>query len=69
MRRLVWVRGRTATEECPKSFVTPQSVEWLEKFFAWKFAGAGALEALPARDADAFLALERAWREANQDHG
>ena len=52
------------SEECPKSLVTARSVEWLEKFFAWKFAGGGALDELEAREADAFLTLEREWREA-----
>ena len=66
-RRLVWVRGRVATEECPKSLVTPQSLEWMERFFAWKFAGGGVLDGLPARDADAFLVLEKEWREWNQE--
>ena len=41
---VVWARGRVATEECPKSLVTPASLEWIEKFLTWKFAGGGALE-------------------------
>jgi hypothetical protein len=48
--------------------VTAKSVAWLEKFFSWKFAGGGALEGLPARDADAFLTLEREWRSGSE-HG
>jgi hypothetical protein len=80
-RRIVWARGRTATEECPKSLVTPQSLEWIERFFTWKFAGGGgphdfaqngglralcAFEDMTARDADAFLILEREWRNGEQ---
>lgn len=65
---MVWTRGRAASEECPKSLVTPQSVEFLEKFFTWKFSGGGGLAELPARDADAFLVLEREWR-AGSEHG
>jgi hypothetical protein len=61
-RRVVWVRGRVATEECPKSVVTPESVEWVERFFSWKFSGGGGFEELPARVADAFLILEKEWR-------
>lgn len=57
------MRGRTATEECPKSLVTPQSLEWLEKFFAWKFSGGGGIEGLPAKEAEAILTLEKEWRE------
>jgi hypothetical protein len=39
-------------------------VEWIEKFLTWKFGGGGRLEEMEARDADAFLILEREWREA-----
>jgi hypothetical protein len=54
-----------ASDECPKSLVTPESLERLEKFFAWKFAGGGSLMNLAATDADAFVALETEWRSAN----
>jgi hypothetical protein len=63
----VWARGRVAAEECPKSLVTPRSLEWIEKFFSWKFAGGSAFEDMPARDADAFLILEREWRDGQQE--
>jgi hypothetical protein len=49
-------------EECPKSFVSAASLELVEKFFTWKFSGGGALWDLAARDADAFLILEKEWR-------
>ena len=60
-RKLVWARGRVGTEECPKSLVTPRSLEWVEKFLLWKFSG-GGLDEMAARDADAFLILEKEWR-------
>jgi hypothetical protein len=65
-RRIVWARGRTGTEECPKSLVTPQSLEWIERFFTWKFSGERAVDDMTARDADAFLILEREWRDGEQ---
>jgi hypothetical protein len=68
-KKLVWVRGHVSTEECPKSLVTPQSVELLERFFGWKFSGGGPLEEIAAKAADAFLILEgelRAEAEAAQ---
>ena len=61
-RKLVWMRGRVSSEECPKSLVTPGSVEMLEKFLGWKFAGGGSLEGMAAKEADAFLILEGEWR-------
>lgn len=57
-KKLVWMRGRVSTEECPKSLVTPASVELLERFFGWKFGGGGSVDALAAKEADAFLILE-----------
>jgi hypothetical protein len=65
---VVWARGRAGIEECPKSYVTPQSLEWIERFFTWKFGGAGAIDEMPARDADAFLILESEWRDGQESN-
>jgi hypothetical protein len=61
---VVWARGGAAAEECPTSLVTPASIEFLERYFAWKPAGHGDWTALgiTAREAEAFVALEREWR-------
>lgn len=45
--------------ECPTSLVTPASVEFLEKYFAWKAVGMGKMT---AREAEAFVVLEKEWR-------
>jgi hypothetical protein len=50
-------------EECPASLVTPQSREWVEGFFVSKWWGGGSMAELPAKQADAFLMLEKEWRE------
>jgi hypothetical protein len=42
-------------------------MEWVERFFAWKFSGCGA-KGLTAREADAFLILEKELR-AEQANG
>ena len=55
---MVWARSGVATEECPRSLVTPESLEFLEKFLVWKRSG-GAMGELTAREADAFLTLEK----------
>lgn len=60
--RLVWVRGRAASEECPKSLVTPETLALLESHVAWKASGGSGWRELGAREADAFLALEEEWR-------
>jgi hypothetical protein len=43
--------------------VTPESIGWVEWFFANKSFGRGELAALPAKEADAMLTLEKEWRE------
>jgi hypothetical protein len=39
--------------------VTPASIEFMEKFFAWKTV---EKHELTAREAEAFVVLEREWR-------
>ena len=58
-RRIVWARGTAATEECPKSLMTAESIELLERFFAARTWG---WRDPTAREADAFLALEQELR-------
>ena len=63
-KRLVWARGRVWSDECPKSLVTPRSAELVERFVMWKAAGGGDLMTREAKEADAFLTLEKEWRES-----
>jgi hypothetical protein len=62
-------------EECPTSFVTAQSIEWIERSLARMRAGDRVLLELPAKEADAMLLLEQErekdWKEFNKDlnHG
>jgi hypothetical protein len=58
-KRIVWARGRASTEECPKSLITAESIELLERFLASKAWG---WKDPTAREADAFLALEQELR-------
>jgi hypothetical protein len=55
------MRGNVTAQECPKSFVTPESIERVEHFFAFKHFGTRTAEDIGARDADAFLVLEQEW--------
>lgn len=58
-RKLVWVHGRTGVDECPKSLVTPASMEIVEKYFVWRASGATGWAELRAREADAFQWLDQ----------
>jgi hypothetical protein len=66
-RRPVWARRHLAIEECPRSYITAQSVAWLEAFYAWRLTGRPTLDDVPARLADAFLILEGELMEENRD--
>ena len=59
-KRVVWARGPASAEECPKSLVTAESIELLEKFFATRVWGAWGNPT--AREAEAFLTLEQELR-------
>ncbi|MEO7142213.1 MAG: hypothetical protein ABI165_01780 [Bryobacteraceae bacterium] len=58
---VVWTRREAASDTCPKSYVSAQSLAWIEHFYIWKLAGGNLLD-LPARQVDAFLILEQEWR-------
>jgi hypothetical protein len=58
-RRAVWARRKAATEECPRSFITAESLAWLEGFYVWKRLGGRPVEEMTARQVQAFLLLER----------
>jgi hypothetical protein len=48
-----------AIAECPKSYITPESLGWLEEFQVRKLFGFGDLTTLSARAVDAFCTLEK----------
>jgi hypothetical protein len=68
--RIVWGRGPVCAEECPKSFVTGESLSMLEEFFVRQALGAALPVSAPARVVDAFLILreemEREGRNGTQ---
>ncbi len=59
---MVWARGAVAIETCPVSYVTAESLAFLQEFHAWKLLGGADLWSLPARTAGAFQILEMEWR-------
>jgi hypothetical protein len=71
--RVVWGRGQTQTEECPKSLVTGESLAVLEEFFVRRRLWIHEpLDGMEARKVDAFLILrdemEREERDGEAQH-
>ncbi len=58
--RPVWARADVATETCPKSYVTAESVGLVEDFLVRRRLGSMNFEQLTARQAEAFLILDKA---------
>ena len=60
-----------ATDECPKSYVTAESAGWLEEFLVRRKLGGLAVENLNARQAEAYVILEKALAKETQygEHG
>ena len=67
--RMVWGRKNFATDRCPKSIVDGKSISYLEMYHAWRMAGRGELSGYPAKAVEAFAALERLYREDQEDAG
>jgi len=57
--RIVWARGDCAIDECPKSYIRPESLGWLEAYAVWRLGGRAGLEDREAREVEAFVLLER----------
>ena len=47
-----------ATTVCPKSFITAQSLAWVEEYLVRRKLGQKGIEGLGAREVEAFLILE-----------
>jgi hypothetical protein len=66
--RPVWARADVATETCPKSYVTAESVGLVEEFLVRRRLGAMNFEQLTARQVEAFLILDKALAKETR-HG
>ena len=64
--RLVWIGPSIAISECPTSYVTAESLAFLEAFVAWSLSR-DSLTTFPARYADAIVALNSELRKARVD--
>jgi hypothetical protein len=55
--------------QCPISFITADSLAYIEEFFTWKLFRHVDHYALPAKTVDAFFVLEREWlKEQGNGH-
>ena len=56
--KVVWARRGARSTECPQSFITADSVAWIERYQAGRVFGFGDVLQLPAKTVDAFCVLE-----------
>ena len=64
---VVWARGRVSAPQCPRSYITPESIGLMEEYYAWKLFGATDYYELPARLAEAIFVLESELRLERND--
>lgn len=57
--RVVWARKGVATTICPRSYISGESVAWLEEFETWKRIGFPDLERITARQVHAIVILQQ----------
>jgi len=65
--QIVWARNQVATDVCPKSLITAESLGWIEEFLVRKRLRLDLRSNLSARQAEAFLILEE--QLALEEHG
>ena len=56
--KVIWARRSARVSECPKSYITAESLAWIEAYQAGRVFGFGDVFELPARTVDAFCVLE-----------
>jgi len=62
----VWACKGAAAGACPKSYITAESLAWVERFLVWKRLGYLGNGELNAKDAEALLILEQEWTEKRE---
>jgi hypothetical protein len=66
---VVWAKNGVLAPSCPRSYITAQSLAWIEQFLLWKLAGRGDYLKINARMADAFSVLESEVTKVRQPMG
>jgi hypothetical protein len=69
----VWAQGDLLLNECPKPYITAESLGILETYLVWRKFGGKAVETRSAKEVDGFLTLdaeiadeERAYASQNR---
>lgn len=54
----MWAKSGAVSTICPKSWITAQSMAWIEEYLVRRKLGPKGIEGLSARHVEAFLVLE-----------
>jgi hypothetical protein len=54
----VWAQGDLWLEECPKPYISAESLGIIERYLVWKKFGGNSVETRPAKEVDGFLTLD-----------
>jgi hypothetical protein len=54
----VWAQGDLWLEECPKPYISAESMGTIESYLVWKKFGGNPVETRPAKEVDGFLILD-----------
>ena len=65
-QKCVWARGEVGITSCPTSYISVQSLSFLEEFHVWKLFGCADVYKIPARLAEAFFVLEGELRSEGE---
>ncbi len=65
---IVWGRNGVFARSCPRSYVSADSLTWIEEHHVWRLTGRSGLLGMPSRKSEAFLMLESEWMREKQ-HG
>jgi hypothetical protein len=64
---LVWARKKAALRTCPVSYISAESQAWLEDYLVRRRLGSFDMDALSARQVEAFVILEKEYVQEIQD--
>lgn len=65
--RVVWAGRSIHTTQCPKSLITSDSIDWMERHYLGRMFGFADLFSMPARTVEAFLLIETELASEKQD--